>query len=482
MIDTRSDRASRPVIVWFRQDLRLSDNPALSAAAQTGRPVIAVYVLDDQSPGQWGIGGASRWWLHHSLTGLARSLRERGVTLVLRRGSGAGTIIDIVNETDAAEVLWNRCYEPFAVTRDSALKTTLTEAGVSARSFNSALLFEPWEVKTGAGRPYRVFSPFWRACLNAGVPMEVIPPPDTLKPGPPLASDTLVSWGLQPTAPDWSGELAEAWTPGEVGARARLDAFLAGPIETYKNDRDFLNKPATSGLSPHLHWGEISPRAIARALSSVPGTGAEKFLSELGWREFSHHLLYDAPTLPHENLRSNFDAFPWRADDDALEAWKRGRTGYPVVDAAMRELWATGWMHNRARMIVGSFLVKHLLIDWREGEAWFWDTLVDADLANNAASWQWIAGCGADAAPYFRIFNPMTQGQKFDAEGGYVRRWVPELAALPADAIHAPWEAEEGVLRAAGVVLGETYPHPIVDHRAARERALEAYEHVKAPA
>ncbi|OQW62100.1 MAG: deoxyribodipyrimidine photolyase [Proteobacteria bacterium HN_bin10] len=474
--------ADAPAIVWLRQDLRLADNPALHAAIQSKCALILLYILDDETPGRWRWGGASRWWLHNSLDALAKDIAKRGGVLVLRRGQAETELPRLVAETGAGAVYWNRCYEPYATQRDSALKEKLTRAGVEAQSFNGALLFEPWTIKTKTGEPYKVFTPFWRACVQMGVGRPLLPAPKKLNGfDGELQSDRLNDWRLLPTKPNWASNFATAWAPGETGARGALEAFVAHRLRTYPEARDQLGVNGTSRLSPHLHFGEISPAQVAAAVEAAAETqpglrrGAEKFLTEIGWREFSTHLLFHWPALPERNWKDQFDAFAWRDDVAALEAWRRGRTGYPVVDAAMRELWATGYMHNRARMIAASFLIKHLLIDWRHGEDWFWDTLVDADLANNAASWQWVAGSGADASPYFRIFNPVTQGERYDADGAYVRRWVPELAGLPNALLHKPWEADAVTRAAAGVKLGESYPQPLVDHAVARARALEAY-------
>lgn len=476
--------SDKPVLLWFRQDLRLADNPALHAAVASGRPVLPVYILDDETPGAWRLGGAARWWLHHSLAALARNLGTLGAPLVLRRGEARRVVTDLVRDTGAAAVYWNRCYEPQAIARDETIKAMLKQDGIEARSFNSALLHEPWTVENKAGEPFRVYSAFWRACLARDEPEAPLPAPKALVPAT-AESDHLEDWALLPTAPNWAKDFEAAWTPGEDGARDRLTGFLDEAVNRYKAQRDRPDIAATSRLSPHLHFGEIGPRQIwhatqaAIAAGGASETSALKFLSEVGWREFSHHLLYHNRTLPEAPLRPEFADFPWHENGAALAAWQRGRTGYPIVDAGMRELWATGWMHNRVRMIVASFLVKDLLIPWQEGEAWFWDTLVDADLANNAASWQWVAGCGADAAPYFRIFNPVLQGEKFDPDGAYVRRWIPELAQLPAAHIHKPWLAPDAVLAAAGVTLGESYPTPIVDHGTARDRALAAFSRIK---
>ena len=481
--------AGPPVIVWFRRDLRLSDNPALHAAAATGRPIFPLYILDSGSAGRWAPGGASRWWLHHSLTALSRSLAAHGLSLVLRRGPAGPAIGRLAGETGAATVCWNRCYEPWAQRRDAAVRSALQAGGVAVETFNAALLFEPGTVLSGSGAPYRVFTPFWRACLKADPPAPPLPEPAfgaAAAAARPVPGEPLDSWGLLPAAPDWAGGLRAAWQPGEAVAQRLLDDFLATGLHGYADERDRPDLAAVSRLSPHLHFGEIGPRQIWHAVHARSAVGdgeaddgPRKFLAEIGWREFCHNLLADFPDLPDKPLQPRFAGFPWKDNPAALRAWQRGRTGYPFVDAGMRQLWQTGWMHNRLRMVAASFLVKHLLVPWQAGAAWFWDTLVDADLANNSAGWQWVAGCGADAAPYFRIFNPVAQGVRFDPEGGYVRRFVPELAGLPDRWIHRPWQAPPDALAAAGVRLGETYPRPIVDHAEARCAALAAYEAMK---
>ena len=472
-----------PTLVWFRQDLRLADNPALRAAIDRGAAILPVFILDER--GDWAPGGASRWWLHHSLAALAAELRKAGAGLCLRRGKPEAILPTLVKETGAGAVYWNRCYEPLAVERDKKLKASLSDDDVTVKSFNGALLAEPWELKTGQGEPYKVFTPFWKALLAAGTPPQPLPRPRKLDGVKGVESEDLEAWDLLPTKPDWAGGLREAWTPGEKGASDRLTVFLEEAAADYKNDRDRPGRSGTSRLSPHLHWGEISPRQVWAATRHAVDAGdlndgpAMAFLRQIAWRDFSNNLLFHWPDFPDQPWRKEFAAFPWHDDDDAFDAWRRGHTGYPIVDAGLRELWTTGWMHNRVRMIVASFLIKDLLIPWQRGEAWFWDTLVDADLANNAAGWQWVAGCGADAAPYFRIFNPVTQGEKFDPEGAYIRQWVPELADLPDDVIHKPWEASAETLKKAGVTPGESYPEPMVDHKAARARALDGYETVK---
>jgi len=468
----------RPSIVWFRRDLRLSDHPALDAAVRRGGAVIPVFVWapDEESP--WPPGAASRWWLHHSLAALDADLRARGARLVLRAGPSGRALAALARETGANAVFWTSLVEPAAVARDAAVRESLEAIGLETHAAPPDLLFDPQAARSGAGRAYQVFTPWYAACLRLPPPEKPFPAPRHI-PAPARwpASLNLASLGLLPRT-DWAGGLRETWTPGEAGARERLGRMLRKGLRDYSASRDMPARAGTSRLSPHLHWGEMGPRQIFHAVressGARPGTGAREFVRQLGWRDFAHYLLVHFPRTTDAPLRLAYRRFPWRHDADGLQAWQRGRTGYPIVDAGMRELWHTGWMHNRVRMIVASFLVKDLLLSWREGARWFWDTLVDADLANNTLGWQWAGGCGADAAPYFRIFNPVSQGERFDAGGAYVRRWVPELARLPADWIHRPWEAAPQVLRAAGVELGRTYPLPIVDHGAARRRALQA--------
>ncbi|MFN4167317.1 MAG: cryptochrome/photolyase family protein [Pannonibacter phragmitetus] len=481
-----SQPRDRTTIVWFRQDLRLADNPALFEAAKAGA-VVPVFILEE--PKDCGethpMGGASRWWLHHALAALDESLAESlGGRLVLMRGPAGKALDALVKETGASAVHWNRCYEPHAIARDKRLKADLMAAGVEVRSFNGSLLHEPWELETKTGGPFKVYSPFWRAALAKAVPAP-LPVPEVLDIPQVSLSLPLSDFALLPVKPDWAAGWLDLWQPGERGAAARLTAFLAEGLDGYGELRNRPDLPNVSRLSPHLHFGEISPRQIwtaTRFHTEQHGhlqKDGDKFLSEIGWREFSYHLLYHFPHLPERNWKPAFDAYPWAEDDEALKAWQKGLTGYPMVDAGMRELWATGYMHNRVRMLVASFLVKHLRLHWHHGEEWFRDTLLDADLANNSASWQWVTGSGADAAPYFRIFNPVGQGQKFDPDGAYVRRWCPELAKLPDEFLHCPHEAPERILKAAGVILGRTYPRPIVDHTAARNAALAGYDAVK---
>jgi len=468
--------AEPPVLLWFRNDLRLADHAALNAAAATGRPVIPVFVLDEGSAGAWAPGGASCWWLHHSLGALARQLRAQGSELVLRRGRADAEIERLVEETGATGAFAGYAVEPGARAVDERLATSLAGREFGFRRVRTTTLFDPDALRTHAGGPFGVYSPFCRAASAAGGPA---PPAGseqiraaTLRP----PSDQLDDWKLLPADSAELRGLQETWTPGEADARARLEAFVAEKLSRYMVQRDLIGADSTSMLSPHLHFGEISAaQAWHAALSAGPGRGSDKFHRELLWREFSMHLLWHHPDLPEQPLRPGFAGMHWRRDPAGLSAWQQGRTGVPIVDAGMRQLWHIGWMHNRARMIAASFLVKHLLISWQLGEAWFWSRLVDADLANNSASWQWVAGCGTDPAPYFRIFNPVLQSKKFDPDGTYIRRWVPELTELDDDSIHAPWEVPTAALHRAGVKLGRNYPHPIVDLSAGRQRALDAY-------
>lgn len=480
--------SSTPILVWFRRDLRLSDHPALSAAVDEGAPIVPVFILDEDAAGDWRRGGASRWWLHKSLEALSRAIAERGGRLILRQGDTAEILAALAAETGAERVHCSRCYEPWAAKLELRVRDRLARHGVTLERFGGVLLHDPDRLKTQAGAPFKVYTPFWRALRSTMTIDRRLPPPETLMPSARgLASDTLAAWGLLPKRPDWAGGLRDVWTPGEAGAHARLESFVVHALKDYAEQRNRPDEAGTSRLSPHLAFGEISPRQCWLAAQTAAArhgaaydTGCETFLKELAWREFSAHLLHHTPTLPETPFRPEFAAMPWRCDRQGLAAWQKGQTGYPIVDAGMRELWATGWIHNRVRMIVASFLIKDLLLPWQEGEAWFWDTLVDADLANNAASWQWVAGSGADAAPYFRIFNPVAQGATFDPDGAYVRRWVAEIARLPTALLHAPWTAPREALDAAGITLGETYPRPLVDHAKARTRALAALQTVKA--
>ena len=462
-----------PVIVWFRRDLRLADHPALHAAARSGRPVIPLYVLDE-TPGVRAPGAAARWWLDRSLRALAGDLQARGSQLILSRGVAAEIVADLAEETGAASVVWSRLYDGGAIVRDTALKAALKDSGMEAESFNAALLSEPWALKTKTGGTYKVFTPYLKALRASIGDMSLHDAPKRLRaPRSWPSSDDLDAWALHPRRPDWSTGFDG--TPGEAGAQARLHHFIDQDLAEYARGRDVPAGDATSRLSAHLHWGEIGPRQVWRAAEAAAHrrphlqASADKYLSELSWREFNHEILFHHPDLATANYKPAFDTFPWSDTHTALAAWKRGRTGYPMVDAGMRQLWATGVMHNRARMIAASFLIKHLLIDWRVGERWFWDTLVDADLASNTLGWQWVAGCGADAAPYFRVFNPVTQSKKFDPEGVYLKRWLPELVDFPRDLLHEPWKDPERLKRSG-------YPPPMVDLAKSREDALAAYQ------
>ncbi len=468
-----------PTLLWFRNDLRLSAHAALAAAAESGHPVLPIYVLDETAAGKWAPGGAARWWLHHSLDALATGLRRLGAPLILRRGPAAEHLPAIAREIGAARVDAGDSAEPWARVQERKVAAALAADGVAFARHRTSMLFDPERLRTGSGGPYQVYSPFARACLATGGPPPPTPAPARLTAPDRLPrTDRLADWHLRPSRPDWAGGLRAAWTPGETAALARLRHFLDAGVNAYAAGRDRPRADGTSRLSPHLRWGEIAPARVWHDAVAAGGPGGgpgSKFLGELLWREFSHHLLWHFPHLPEQPLRPAFAGMPWRDDPGGLRAWQRGQTGIPIVDAGMRQLWRTGWMHNRVRLIAASFLVKHLLIDWRQGESWFWDTLVDADLANNSASWQWVAGSGADSAPFVRIFNPVLQARKFDPDGAYVRDHVPELARLPAPDVHAPSEAPDAVLRAAGVELGRTYPRPIIDLPAGRARALEAY-------
>ena len=478
--------AVSPSLVWFRQDLRLQDNPALNAAVARGGAVVPVYILDDAGEGKWPMGGAGRWWLHHALAALDASLRERGSRLLIAQGNAAEVLGGLVKATGAGAVFWNRRYEPAVIARDAAIKAELIAGGVEAKSFCGALLFEPHTIQNKQGKPFQVFTPFWKHCLTLPVPVAVKLGAERIAaPTEWPRSLALAELELLPKI-KWDGGFAGAWQPGEAGAAARLKQFVARAMDGYADARNLPDRDGTSMLSPWLHCGEIGPRQVWAAVAErskesgvfPSSNGARVFLSEIGWREFAHHLLFHFPHTPERPLRADFEKFPWAQDEGGkkLRAWQRGQTGYPIVDAGMRQLYATGWMHNRVRMVVASFLVKHLRLNWTHGAAWFWDTLVDADLASNTLGWQWSAGCGADAAPYFRVVAPVLQGTRFDGDGDYVRRWVPELAKLPAEHIHAPWEAPAAVLARAGVELGKNYPGPIVNHAKARDEALAAFK------
>lgn len=470
------------VILWFRNDLRLADNPALAHAVERGARVLPLYIQEQDAEDAWTAGAASRWWLHHSLAKLQRRLARLGLELLIRRGDAHEILTELGARYAIHEVYWNRRYEPRPAARDSALKAALIDAGIAVRSFPGNLLLEPWQLLKGDGGPYRVFTPFWKALQRNVTETAPLAPPQAALGIAPHGDATLSLNELQ-LLPDraWDSGLYRHWQPGETGAHARLHAALDGALLDYAGKRDVPAADATARLSPHLHFGELSPRQVWFAVRAwaaghhAPGyvEAADAFLRQLGWREFAQHLLYHFPHTTNRPLDTRFEQMAWNDDAQALRAWQRGRTGIPIVDAGLRELWTTGWMHNRVRMLAASFLTKNLRIHWLEGARWFWDTLVDADLANNTLGWQWVAGCGADAAPYFRVFNPVTQGQRFDPAGDYVRRWVPELAALPAQWIQQPFNAPAAVLATAGIELGRDYPAPLVDLAQSRQLALD---------
>lgn len=445
-----------PMIVWFRQDLRLEDNPALSEACKTGRPIIPLYILDEKHPGKWKMGGASFWWLCNSLRSLQKRLQACGSALFTFRGDPLKILPELIAKYDVGDVYFNRCYEPYALQRDRKLLELLPHV----ESFNGSLLFEPWEIKNLQKEPFKVFTPFWKKTAEVASSLErpLTAPEKILTKF--IDAEPLDAW--QPADP--FSQLGAHWEVGEHAAHLKLKRFMAKGLEKYGVERDFPTSDASSGLSPHLHFGEISPRFIYHAAKKEPH--CEKFLSEIGWREFCYYQLYHFPTLPDSPWRAEFAHFGWEENADWLQKWQQGQTGYPIVDAGMRELWHTGIMHNRVRMITASFLIKDLFIPWQQGQEWFWERLVDADLANNAANWQWVAGCGFDAAPFFRIFNPTLQGEKFDAQGVYIKQWVPELAKVPEKWIHQPWKA--------GIELD--YPKPLVNHHEARDRALAEFK------
>jgi deoxyribodipyrimidine photo-lyase len=462
-------------IVWFRRDLRIADHAALSAASLSHDHVLPLYIHAPHEDGIWTAGSASRWWLHHSLSSLDMGLRELGNALHLAQGDSLHVLGDLIERTGASAVYWSRQYEPSAIARDTLIKTALRERGIEARSFNASLWCEPWQIETKQQRPYGVFTPFWRNLRTRLDAARPLPAPSSLRGVVVEGSLQLEALRLLPSV-RWDVGMHETWRPGEQGARELLDIFLDDAAGDYAQSRDLPARHGTSRLSPHLHFGEISPRQIHHLLASRAAAAdvrrrpdIEPYLRELGWREFAHHLLYHFQDTPTENFNKQFDKFPW-ADNDAsfLERWQRGKTGIPLVDAGMRELWHTGWMHNRVRMIVASFLTKNLRQHWLHGARWFWDTLVDADLANNTLGWQWVAGSGADAAPYFRVFNPVTQAQKFDPQGLYLRRWLPELSSAPLPLLFEPWK-DPGLLRSSG------YPAPMLNLGDTRLAALDAW-------
>jgi deoxyribodipyrimidine photo-lyase len=467
-------------LVWFRNDLRIQDNPALAMAVKNHRHLIPVYIHDQQT-GDWSEGAASRWWRHHSLAALDKELQACGSELLLYQGDPASILGSLIQSNGITHVYWNRRYEPDSIALDRAIKSSLQEQSIEVQSFNGSLLIEPWQYLKKDDTPYRVFTPFWKALQPrlpsrplVRVPEQLPPLPDTVSP----ATSSLVDLRLLPQL-NWDKGFYAQWTPGSNGAEQQLQQFCNEAITDYLEGRDIPSIAATSRLSPHLHFGEISPQQVWETVSQyihqddLPGLikGGEGFLRELAWREFSYHLLFHFPDTTAQPLNPRFNGFEWRSDyTEDLQRWQTGHTGIPVIDAGMRELWHSGWMHNRVRMLVASFLTKNLLTPWQEGTRWFWDTLVDADLANNTQGWQWTAGSGADAAPYFRIFNPVTQGERFDPQGHYVRRWVPEIASLDNKFIHQPWSSGSPPT---------DYPAPMVDLKATRERALERWQAIR---
>ncbi|GAB4141924.1 MAG: deoxyribodipyrimidine photo-lyase [Planctomycetaceae bacterium] len=478
---------SELVIVWFRNDLRLEDHFALHQAGLEQVPVLPVFIWDSGDESASSPGAASRWWLHQSLQQFQAALKDLNSRLVIRTGDPARELGQLVRETNAKALYWNRAYDPRAQALEQEVRSELSDERLEIQTFPGNLLFEPGDIATKQGTPYRVFSPFWKACLAGRQPEPPLPSPKKLcSPKVWPESVSVKDLNLEPRI-DWAEGLRETWTPGSQGAKSRWKTFFPDVWLHYHETRDYPSDAGTSCLSPHLHFGEVSPRSLWQDISEfrfqnpslAHAKSLTRFLAELGWREFAHHVLFHFPKTVRQPLREQFRKFPWKNKKSVLGKWQRGQTGYPIVDAGMRELWRTGWMHNRVRMIVGSFLTKDLLISWKHGAEWFWETLVDADLANNTLGWQWISGCGADAAPYFRIFNPVKQGQKFDPQGEYVRRWIPELGKMTSRWIHEPWNAPENVLQEAGVILGENYPLPMVDHSLARKKALEAFEVIK---
>ncbi len=472
----------RKVIVWFRQDLRLEDNPALYNAAKIGQ-VIPVYILDDNAAKHMPKTSAADWWLHHSLESLSADFLKYKIKFILKRGDVLEQISAFIKETKADALYWNRLYDQYFINRDKIIKDELSKK-IEVKSFNASLLLEPWEVKTKQGSNFKVFTPFWKYCQSIIPDYKILPIPELQAYKISYDSLRLQDYNLLPTKPDWSISIKENWQVGEKQALKKLEKFLNENIKNYTAGRDVPSLQATSLLSPHLHFGEIGPRQIWQAIKFLKEIDhkniahADKYLTEIGWREFCYNLIYHYPTLYKDNFNKKFDKFPWLNNKKLLKLWQKGETGYPIIDAGMRQLWVTGYMHNRVRMIVASFLTKHLFIDWRYGAEWFFDTLVDADNANNICGWQWVAGCGADGAPYFRIFNPILQGQRFDNKGEYVRKWLPNLSKLPDKYIHCPWQADEQTLARAGIKLGVDYPNPIIDHDFARNRALSAYDEI----
>ena len=468
----------KPIILWFRHDLRLSDHQALVAASKTKRPIIPLYIYETHNTETPPMGCASQWWLHHSLISLEKGLQACGSKLIKRSGPAREVLRDFCQETSAAGLYFHSSVLPGSSELENDLKHWAMKEGLDCQAFSGELLFNPTAITTKSGTPFKVFTPFWRACQKASPLPQPLPPPQSLlsqKNWP--KSESLKAWDLIPRTPNWAKGFSQEWHPGQTGAQKALQYFVSKNIANYHKARDIPSINGTSRLSPHLHFGEISVRSCWHQAKATGG--GESFLRELAWREFCYHLLFHWPNLTEAPFKQEFTAFPWLENQTYIRAWQRGKTGYPIIDAGMQQLWQTGWMHNRVRMITGSFLVKNLMQHWHVGRDWFWDTLVDADLANNSGGWQWVAGSGADAAPYFRIFNPVTQSKKFDPDGTYIRRFLPALKTLPAPHIHDPTNAPAAALKQAGITLGQTYPKAIVDLVSSREGALAAYEQMR---
>ncbi len=476
-----------PVVVWFRLDFRVDDNPALHAAIETGAPIIPLYIWSPEEEGKWPPGAASQYWLHHALLSLQQELENRGSKLILRKGTILNELVNITTEFGAKSIFWNRCYEPAVIKRDSKIKKALKQENINVQSFNGHLLFEPHQISNKQGGPFKVYTPFWKHYRTLDIsPAKASDKKKYTAPAKWPGSLNINEFGFIPGI-KWYTNIEKSWDMSLAGVKKRIKKFINDPIQHYQEQRDYPATDGISRMSPYLHFGQISSRRIWHLVVEneqkegriTPSNSAEGYLRQLVWREFAYHLLFHFPQTNDQPLLEKFKKFPWKDNKKLLTAWQRGETGYPIVDAGMRELWQSGWMHNRVRMIVGSFLTKDLLISWQNGAVWFWDTLVDADLANNTMGWQWVAGCGADAAPYFRIFNPVTQATRFDPDGNYIRRWIPELGKLDNKYIHQPWQAPESLLRKSGIKPGKTYPAPVVDHAEARDRALASYQSIK---
>lgn len=483
MIAELSERNNGRALIWFRKDLRLQDNPCLEAALKAKKEIIPVFIWNKEEGGQWSPGAASRWWLHHALKSLTTDIAKHGGHLILRKGKAEEILPELIDGMGIDTVYYGRTYDPAGLATQNAVEVELSKKPCSVESFNTSLLQDPWEIKNGSGRPFQVFTPYWRKCRSSIYKDILIYSPDQLNFSNSLPDSLSVDQLELLPEHDWHLKLSNHWDVSESAAHKLIERTAEEVTRSYETARNIPSKDGTSRLSPYLAWGLISPRQICKAVLTSDNEGGfrgeNKYLVEIGWREFSYHLLYHFPQIPDQPLREKYAAFPWRSDLDQLKSWQFGRTGYPMVDAGMRQLYETGWMHNRVRMVVASFLVKHLLLSWQDGARWFWDTLVDADLASNTQGWQWAAGCGADAAPYFRIFNPITQGEKFDGKGEYARKWIPSLNELPSKWIFKPWEAPPDLLLVSDVFLGTNYPHPCVDHKYGRERALSALASLK---